>query len=380
MGLHKFIPSANRSGGQAPPSVIALPMRYLLCFLLVFVLAGSAYADKVDDLIRDEMKKRDIPGLALMLVREGKPAKTGTYGLANLEWKTPVSGDTVFEIGSVTKQFTAAGIMLLVQDGKLDLEDKISVHLPNTPPAWAQITVKQLLNHTSGIKSYTGLDGFELTRRLTQAQFIKEIGTHPLEFAPGDAYKYSNSGYSLLGYIIENASGKSYWDFLGERIFTPLKMTSVTNREPSLVIPKRASGYEKNKKGARINRDYDLTDIFAAGAIVSTIEDMAKWDAALYGEKILSVASKEQMWTPTRLNNGTLKLYGLGWSVEPHNGHKNIGHSGSTSGFSASFQRFPDHKLTVIVLCNSGESGVATKLAKAVAELLLPAKVAVGGQ
>jgi len=274
-----------------------------LIWVALLGLVTPATADKIDDYIKDEMAKRHIPGVALEVIHDGKPVKTAAYGLAHLELKAPVKQITVFEIGSVTKQFTAACILILQQDGKLSVEDKISRHLENVPDSWTNVTIRHLLTHTSGIKSYTGLTGFELTRRLTQERFINNLGTHPLEFQPGDSFKYCNSGYNLLGYIVENVSGKSYWNFLGERIFQPLAMTATTNREPSVVILNRASGYEQTNK-MHINRDYDLTGVFAAGAIVSTVGDLAKWDAALETEKILTAASKEQMWTPARLNPG----------------------------------------------------------------------------
>ena len=217
--------------------------------------------------------------------------------------------------------------------------------------------------------------GFELTERLTQEQFIERLAPEPLVNQPGDAWKYCNSSYNLLTYIIENASGKDYFEFLGDRIFSPLGMTSTTNREPSILVPYRASGYEKNRQRKRVNRDYDLTDLRGAGAVISTVGDMAKWDAALNTNDILSEASKNEMWTITRMNDGSTKNYGLGWYVDTLEGHKNIGHSGSTSGFSASFQRFPDAGLTVILFCNSGEGGVATALAKKIATFYLPKAV-----
>jgi CubicO group peptidase (beta-lactamase class C family) len=339
--------------------------QWLLAALMALCSVPPARADAVDDLVQREMRRHPIPGLALEIIQNGKPVKTSAYGLANLEWQTAVTPDTVFEIGSITKQFTAAGILLLAQDGKLSVDDKISQYLKDTPDAWANITIRHLLTHTSGIKNYTSLNGYEVRRHLTQAQFIQSIGKQPMEFQPGDSWKYCNTGFNLLGYIIENVSGQDYWDFMSQRIFQPLGMTATTNRLLSLVIPNRAAGYEKTNR-IWINRDSDLTEVFSAGAIISTVGDLAKWNAALDTDRPLKAASKEQMWTPVKLNDGSPKKYGFGWFLDAVEGHKNIGHSGSTSGFSASIQRFPDDRLAVIILTNTDEE-IATILAKKVA-------------
>jgi D-alanyl-D-alanine carboxypeptidase len=334
-----------------------------------------ARADAADDLLKEAMKQHQIAGVSLMIVKDGQPVKTQAYGVANLEWNVPVNSNTVFEIGSLTKQFTAACVLLLAQEGRLSVDDKISRYLKDTPASWTNITVRHLLTHTSGLRSYTGLDGFALTQHLTQAQFIQKIGAYPPAFPPGDSWAYCNTGYNLLGYIIENVSGENYWSFLRERILQPLQMTATGDRNPRAVIPNRAAGYELANHAA-INRDYDVTDVFSAGAIASTVVDLAKWDAALNGDKLLTQASKAQMWMPTKLNDGTVKQYGFGWYLDPLNGHRNIGHSGSTDGFSCSLQRFPDDGLTVILLCNVEEPGIGTKLAKQVAEAYLADKPA----
>ncbi len=346
-------------------------MKWSICTLfglmLTLLAPGIAIADPVDSLVQQEMQKHQIAGLALMVAKDGQQIKTEGYGVANLEWNVPVTKDTVFEIGSITKQFTAACILLLVQDGKLSLDDKINAHLRVAPKNWTNITVRHLLTHTSGIKNYTVLDGFELRQHLTQEQFIKQVGDLPLDFQPGDSWRYCNTGFNLLGYIIENVSGQSYWSFLHSRILGPLGMSATRSRAPGDIIPFRAAGYEL-KNHVSINRDYDLTDIFSAGAIVSSVVDMAKWDAALNGETLLTKSSKELWWTPTKLNGGKAQNYGFGWFLDPYKGHKNIGHNGQTSVFAASIQRFPDDHLSVIVLCNADESGVAGVIAKEVAE------------
>jgi CubicO group peptidase (beta-lactamase class C family) len=338
--------------------------RFLVATGLVLTALGRA--DQVDDYVRKTMDQHRIPGVALTVIQGGKTVKTHAYGLANLELNVPVKPETVFEIGSLTKQFTAAGILLLAQEGKLSVDDKLSRHLTNTPESWREITLRHLLSHTSGLRSYTGLDGFELRRHLTQAQFIAAIGALPLEFQPGGSWKYCNTGFNLLGYVIENVSGRSYWEFMSERIFRPLGMNDTTNRLPSLVIHNRAAGYEQTNR-VWINRDYDLTDVFSAGGLVSTLGDLARWNAALERDDLLSAQSKQQMWTPVKLNSAKATKYGFGWFIDTLEGRRNIGHSGSTSGFSASIQRFPDDKLALIVLTNTDEQ-IATTLATNVAK------------
>lgn len=326
----------------------------------------AAHADQTDDFIRGEMESHRVPGVALMVIRDGQPVKTAAYGYANLELKVPATPETVFEIGSLTKQFTAAGILLLAQQGKLSIEDKLVKHLPEIPSAWTNVTLRHLLTHTSGIKSYTGLDGFELTKHQTRAQFIQKLAAQPMDFSPGDKYNYCNSGYSLLGYVIEVVSGMSYWEFLSERIFRPLGMNATTDRNPRQIISNRASGYEQTTDHVHINRDYDLTDVFAAGAIVSTVGDLAKWNAALDTDKLLTPASKEMWWTPGKLNDGKVLDYGFGWRIGTQDGHRTIRHSGSTSGFSATLQRYPEYKFAVILLTNTDEE-IASRLADRVA-------------
>ena len=368
---HRREDGSTRLAGR----IIVSAMRsWLLILLAGLGLAAPGRGDAVDDLMRDAMRQHPIPGAALAIVRRGQTVKTAAYGMANLEWRAPATPETAFEIGSMTKPFTAAAILLLAQEGKLAVDDNISRYLKDTPSSWSRISIRQLLTHTSGLRNYTGLGGFELARHLTQAQFIAQIAAQPLDFAPGEKWSYCNSGYNLLGYIIENASGKSYGDFLQQNLFAPLGMSATALREPRAILPRRAGGYETNRAGQFLNRDPDVTDLFSAGALVSTVGDLAKWNAALEADGILTAASRAQMWTPVRLNNGTTHPYGLGWFLEPWQGHANIGHSGSTSGFSASLQRFPEAGLTVILLTNSDEFDIATKLAREIAGLEMSLK------
>jgi CubicO group peptidase (beta-lactamase class C family) len=337
------------------------------------LMSFSALADAVDDYLQLQMQERRIPGLSVAIVQGGRTVKARGYGFANLEHRIPARAETVYEIGSITKQFTAALVMMLVEEGKLRLDDRLSQHLEGVPASWRLMNVRHLLTHTSGLKNYTGLEGFEVRRKLTAPQFIKILAAQPLQSAPGEKYAYCNSAYNLLGYLIERQMGQSYWQALQARILKPLGMTNSRPRDLRAVIPHRAAGYEWDQ-GAWVNRDSDLTDVFSAGALVSTVLDLVKWNHALNSTNLLSDASLAQMWTPAVLNHGQPLTYGLGFGVDTHKGRKNIGHSGSTSGFSASLQRFPDDRLAVIVLCNLDEQGLATKLALAVADRYLPAR------
>lgn len=345
---------------------------FLFALLVFLFCALPARADGVDDYVRDQMRRRHVPGLALAVVRDGKLVKARGYGLASVELNVPVTPETVFEIGSVTKQLTAAAVMLLVEEGKLNLDDPVGKHLPGTPDAWRSVTVRHLLTHTSGLKNYTGLKGFELTERLKREDFVRLVAAHPLAFAPGDAHAYGNTNYSLLGYVVEAASGKPYWQFVSERIFKPLGMNSTRDRDPHQVIPRRAVGYEW-EDGQLVGRDYDLTDVFAAGATVSTVLDLVKWDAALAGEKLLKKSSLEQIWTPTRLNDGRTHPYALGWYVETLRGHGRVRHNGQTAGFAASIARYREDRVTIVVLTNLGTLGLAGRINQGVAKHYIPA-------
>lgn len=351
-------------------------MKTIFSHLLLVTLILSAHfvtrADQVDALVARMMSENKIPGAAVAVIRDGKVVRKKGYGVASLEFGVPVTPQTVFEIGSVSKQMTGAAMMLLVEDGRVNLDEKISAYLPNTPEAWKNVTVRHLLTHTSGIKSYTAIGkGFELSRRLTREEFIRELAPHALEFEPGARYSYSNSGYSLLGLIIESVSGMKYFDFMRERLFKPLGMNNTSDRDPKYVIKNRATGYEL-ENGVHIGRDYDLTDLSAAGAIVSTIDDLIKWDAAWRSDLLLKPSSKSEAWKPFTLNNGTTSYYGFGWNVADFRGAKLVSHSGSTAGFNSQILRFHEDRLSVIVLTNLGDAGFATPIARGVARVFMP--------
>ncbi|MBA3633687.1 MAG: beta-lactamase family protein [Acidobacteria bacterium] len=346
--------------------------RSKLALFVILLLTISAQADEVNKYVRAQLAERHIPGAAIAVIKNGRVVKAEGYGLASVEFNAPATKETVFEIGSISKQMTAAAIMLLVEEGKINLDEKIKRYLPNTPDSWKNVSVRNLLTHTSGIKSYTGLSGFELTKRLKRDEFIKALSTHPLEFEAGANWKYSNSGYNLLGFIIEAVSGKSYWNFMRERIFKPLGMNSTGDRDPQYIIRNRATGYEW-ENNRLVGRDYDLTDVFSAGAIVSTVMDLAKWDAALRNDSLLKKESKAQIWTPVLFNDRKPYPYGFGWNVTEFRGHRLISHGGQTAGFAANISRYTDDDLTVIVLTNLGDQGLGGAIARGIAKNYIPA-------
>jgi CubicO group peptidase (beta-lactamase class C family) len=354
----------------------------VLALLIGFCAPISIKADNVDDYVSARMRQLHIPGLSLAIVHDGRVTKTQGYGFANLELNAHATKETVYEIGSNTKQFTAAAIMLLVEAGKIHLEDSITKYFPEAPETWRNITIRHLLSHTSGIQNHVAvphwLDVFktDLAFETTPSrdELLKMFFKLPLEFQPGETWAYDNTGYYLLGIIIEKASGKSYWHFLDERIFKPLGMNATRNTDPQPLVPNRASGYEW-KNDHFENRPILLPSIaFSAGSLLSTVSDLVKWDAALSSEKLLTRSSLNQIWTATLTNGGADAPfnYGFGWFVDSYHGHRLVQHSGGTPGFSSVIYRFIDDKLTIIILTNHSDN-IIDELAIDIAALSLPA-------
>lgn len=314
------------------------------------------------------MQRRHIAGLSLAVVKNGKILKAKGYGLANVETSTPATAETVYKIASISKQFLAAGIMLLAQDGKLGLDDKISKYLDGTPATWKDITIRHLLTHTSGLMQDP--PGFDPFKARPDADVIRSAYSTKLSFAPGDKWDYSNLGYFVLGEIIHKVSGKPWSAFLTERVFAPAKMTATCTATTSDIVPHRASGYGWNE--GKLENAENWVAVRPSGAFLTTVLDMAKWDNALYTDAILSPSMREQMWTPVKLNNGTTYPYGFGWRLDPWQGHKRVHHQGYLPGFKADFERFVDDKLTVIVMINTTSSD-PQKIALNVAGFYVPA-------
>ncbi|HMJ65532.1 MAG TPA: serine hydrolase domain-containing protein, partial [Candidatus Binatia bacterium] len=329
-----------------------------LCFLFVaFVLGTSlSHADDIDRYVESRLKKENVPGASIAVVRDGKVIKARGYGLADVELNVPATERTVYQWASVTKQFTAGAVMLLVEQGKMKLEDSVSHYYTNAPVAWSNVTVRHLLTHTSGIRSYTSLPGFFRTLRkdYKPEELIDLVREEPLDFDPGERWTYNNTAYFVLGLVIENVSGKRYGDFLSEHIFRPLGMETARVNDQFEIVPNRATGYASRSNKVFRSEFVSPTQPYAAGALVGTVLDLAKWDAALYTDKLFSASLREQIWAPVKLNSGNTYPYGFGWQVDELRGHPYVAHGGGIHGFSTYITRFVDDKLTVIVLINGG--------------------------
>ena len=323
-------------------------------FALADLLAVTVQADPIDDYVALQMRRQHVPGVSLAVVQHGRVVKQQAYGFADLEQKVPVTPDTVFEIGSITKQFVAAALMTLVEQGAIDLDQPASKYLSDLPSAWHEVTVRQLLTHTSGIPDFEEILGYGAYRTPTTAQqLIAVAAAKPMDFSPGTQWHYSNTGYYLLGLIIEKVSGVPYMSLIEHRILAPAGMTLTRSSVPTEIIAGRASGYAL-EDDRLVNRDaIQPTAVGAAGDLVSTTGDMIKWNVMLDERSVLKKESYAQLWANQALTDGSSSGYGFGWFVSPLHGHRTQEHSGGTAGFSAEILRLPDDGVTVIVLTNS---------------------------
>jgi len=285
---------------------------------------------------------------AVLVAQDGKILLNKGYGFANLEWDIPNTSATKFRLGSITKQFTAASILLLEERGKLKVEDPVKKYMPDAPAAWDKVTIFHLLTHTSGIPSFTSFPDYRSKEAtaMTPEKLVEWFRDKPLEFEPGEKWNYSNSGYILLGYLIEKISGQSYSDFLQQNIFTPLGMKESGYDSNSTVIAHRAAGYSPSPKGPANAGFVHMTIPFSAGALYSTTEDLLRWEQGLFGGKVLTPASLAKMTTPFKQD------YAFGLAVETRNGVKRISHGGGIEGFNTFLAYYPDDKLVVVALAN----------------------------
>jgi CubicO group peptidase (beta-lactamase class C family) len=310
------------------------------------------FAKQARALITPYLEAESFSG-SILVAKDGAPVWRESFGAADREWDVANTADTKFRLGSITKQFTATAILQLVEQGKLSVDDPISKYYADAPPAWAKVTIKHLLTHTSGIPSYTGLPTFFATGSklpLTPEGLIKLTRDLPLEFEPGTKYAYDNTGYVILGYVIEKVSGETYADYVAKHIFAPLGMKDTGYDVSGVILRHRASGYQGSKDGWR-NADYlDMTLPYAAGSLYSTTGDLMIWDRALVDGKILTPASRQAMFTDYG------HKYGFGWKVDTVSGHELIGHGGGINGFSTGIARYPKDGVVAIVLANYNAS------------------------
>ena len=344
-----------------------IPLFSIIFLLSLFV---STRANGVDDLIMARMAERRVPGLSLAVIRNGKIVKAKGYGLANIELNVPSNPETVYRLGTTGKLFIATGIMLLVEENKISLDDTVSKYLAGAPEAWQKITVRHLLSHTSGV-AHNPPD-YDQLRIQSDLDVIKTAYPMPLIFPPGEKVGYSNLGYFILGEIISKASGKPGSEYLTERLFKPLQMNATRTTSIADIVPNRASGYVLN--GDRL-QNVQIPLAPRPSWFLSSVLDLAKFDAALYTEKILKKTSLEQMWQPVKENESGVgspkgSYFGFGWGVDRVNGHRVVFKGGSNAGFRATFVRFVDDNLTIIILGN-GEAVRAQSLAYEVANFYI---------
>lgn len=330
------------------------------------------------DAIAEQRIEADGPGVAVAIVRGGEVLHARGYGYANLEWRQPIAPDTVFCIGSLTKPFTATAIMLLERDGTLRLDDPITAYLPDYPMGEQPITIAHLLSHRSGIANFVTQPHFwERTAQLdhTPQELLPLITDLSPNFAPGVRYSYSNSGYCLLGLIVEHVSGLPYGDFLRQRVFAPLGMADSHYMLHEAINPRRASGYARTSRGWEHPSRFSMTLPYAAGGLGSTLEDLIRWDQAMREHALLDAGTERRMREPQRLNDGRSEDYGLGWALSDFRGRRVVHHAGGVPGFSSFCGHLVADDTTIFVLSNIAlfdAGGLARDIATTV--LHLPAR------
>jgi D-alanyl-D-alanine carboxypeptidase len=328
-------------------------------------IARSLYPElrpALDDRVKGIMARQNIPGMAVVVIKDGLVLEMKGYGVTDRKTQNPVSPNTKFAIASMTKSFTGIAAMLLVEDGKLDLDAPISQYLTDLPRQWEPLTMRQLLGHTSGISENYPASWICQPRDLIQNA---KRGNAELDFPPGGTWSYSNTGSRLAGLVIAQVSGQSYGDFLRDRVFQPLGMTQTQAKLAT--VPGLATGYQKLRETPLPTCDSS----YASGNIISTAIDLTKWAIALDQGKLLKPASYQQLWTPIQLNNGRRADYGLGWHIENFNDHPSIGHGGNTAGYSSGFLRYPNDRLSVLILTNNVDTD-GTAIANQIASVYEP--------
>lgn len=351
-----------------------IPRILAVSFVAAASVSGAVAQDasKIDDLVRAEVARQRIPGAAVAVIRGGAVLLAKGYGEANVEHHAPVTPDTIFQSGSVGKQFTAAAAMWLVEQGKLAIEDPLSKFFADAPSHWGSITVRHLLTHTSGLPDYTGGNSIDYRRDYPEDDLLRMAYKLKPEFEPGSRWNYSNTGYVVLGIVIHKVSGKFYGDVLREQFFEPLGMRTARVISEADIVPNRAAGYEL-VRGELKNQDWvaPTLNTTADGALYLSLRDMIAWDAGIRDRKILKPETWNRMLQPVSLNSGRTYPYGFGWSVDMVNGHRAETHGGSWQGFQAYIARYPDDHLTIIALTNLAQ-GRPGRIVDSIATTLIP--------
>ena len=349
------------------------PYSYLLLLFLFFAVGqmnSQTFDKKLDDLFQNEFATGD-PGVIVLIAKDGKAIYRKAFGSADLELDVPLKPENVMELGSLTKQFTAGAILILMEEGKLSLQDPLSKYIPEYPNG-ENITVHHLLNHTSGIKDYITIPGLNPSDEMSPSEIVAFLRDAPVDFAPGEKWKYSNSGYILLGYIIEKASKMTYQDYIQIKIFKPLEMNNSRYGSKKDLIPNRASGYRPNSAGPGfINAPaLNMTIPYASGALMSTVEDMLLWNQAWRHDTLISEKSKQLAFTPAILNNGTPFYYGYGWHIRRLYGSPSFEHAGRIFGFATYTIYIPEENIYTIVLSNNESKNLENIALQATATVL----------
>lgn len=317
--------------------------------------AQAAFESRVDSLLTPVFKP-GTPGAAVLVMKEGKPLLRKAYGTADLELGVAMTPEHVFRIGSMTKQFTAVAVLMLMEQGKLALDDPMTRFLPDFPVGKRTVTIRHLLTHTSGLVSYTDIPEWRPLQRkdMTVNELIGLTKDKPFEFEPGERWAYCNSGYILLGAVIEKAAGTTYEEFLRKNIFEPLGLKDTYYDSTTRIIPRRIPGYGPGSSNGFANADYlSMTQPYAAGSLLSTIDDLAAWNEALLAGKLVKRESLETAWSNHKLKDGSATGYGFGWGVGALDGKRMVSHTGGIHGFASIGILFPEEKLQILMLTNS---------------------------
>lgn len=340
------------TGSRKSPGWLASFTSLLLTIAPSLWGQSTARLDSVNQYIRSELTRQHIPGASVTILRGDSVVLSQGYGWANIELRVPASDSTIYQSGSMGKQFTAAGIMLLVGRGRLRLEDRITKWLPEGKGVWDSVTIRHLLTHTAGMAEYTD-STFDYRKDYTEDQLVRFAASRPLDFVPGQRWSYSNTGYLLLGVVIHRVTGQFYGDVLRRLIFEPVRMNTTRVISEADIIPNRAAGYQlvrgQVKNQSWVSPSLNTT---ADGALYFSVKDLARWAVALDHGPVPGKAVLDAAWAPVHLNDGGTYPYGFGWDLTDQRGHRRIGHTGSWQGFKTALYRYPEYGLSIMMLTN----------------------------